>query len=113
MVAPITVDASRETVMDFTMPFFYIHSAVLLLKPDVNTNKWLTLVAPFRYEVHICIFASLIFSTVFLFVVEEVNPTNTWTETRLSDRRGRYGDILWYHFGALMANGMALELYTL
>ncbi len=91
--------------MDFTQPYFYVHSMVILAKQNPNANKWLTLVAPFRYEVHICILFSLILSTVFLFVVEEVNPVNNWTDKRPSARRTRYGDILWYHFGALMANG--------
>ncbi len=110
VVAPIAILDVREAVMDFTVPYFYIQSGIILKKQDLNTNKWKTLVAPFRLEVHICIFFSLLFSTIFLFAVEEVNPTNSWTDNRLVDRRRRYGNILWYHFGALMANG---EIYTL
>ncbi|XP_067681067.1 glutamate receptor ionotropic, kainate 1-like [Haliotis asinina] len=107
IIAPLTISDVRETVMDFTQPYFYVHSMIILAKQDPNENQWLTLVAPFRYEVHICILFSLIFSTVFLFVVEEVHPVNAWLDRRLSELRIRYGDILWYHFGALMANGGA------
>ncbi|XP_071079937.1 uncharacterized protein [Haliotis cracherodii] len=107
VIAPITISDVRETVMDFTQAYFYVHSMIILAKQDPEGNQWLTLVAPFRYEVHICILFSLIFSSVFLFVVEEVHPVNVWLDRRLSELRIRFGDILWYHFGALMANGGA------
>ncbi|XP_046553261.1 glutamate receptor ionotropic, kainate 3-like [Haliotis rubra] len=107
IVAPMAVTESRNTVIDFTVPYFYVHSALIFKKQDPNTNKWLTLLSLFRYEVLVCIFVSFIFSTVILFVIEEVTPVHSWTDERPSDMRTRYGDIFWYHFGALMANGGA------
>ncbi|XP_046375530.1 glutamate receptor 1-like [Haliotis rufescens] len=107
VVAPMAVSKSRSTVIDFTTPYFYVQSALIIGKQDPNINKWLTLLALFRYEVLICILVSLIFSTVFLFLIEEVTPVHSWTEGRPTDMPTRYGNILWYHFGALMANGGA------
>ncbi|XP_046375511.2 glutamate receptor 3-like [Haliotis rufescens] len=103
----MSVTKSRSTVIDVTVPFFYVNSALIFGKQDPNTNKWLTLLSLFRYEVLICILVSLIFSTVFLFLIEEVTPVPSWTDDRPTDMPTRYGDILWYHFGALMANGGA------
>ncbi|XP_046568874.1 glutamate receptor ionotropic, kainate 2-like [Haliotis rubra] len=107
VVAPMSVSHSRAAAIDFTVPFFYAHSALILSKQDPNSNKWLTLLSLFRYEVLICILVSLIFSTVLIFVIEEVTPVRSWTDDRPTDMQTRYGDILWYHFGALMANGGA------
>ncbi|XP_067682760.1 glutamate receptor ionotropic, kainate 2-like [Haliotis asinina] len=107
VVAPMSVSKSRASAIDFTVPYFYVQSALILSKQDPNTNKWLTLLSLFRYEVLVCILVSLIFSTVFLFLIEEVTPVRSWTDDRPTDMQTRYGDILWYHFGALMANGGA------
>ncbi|XP_071080993.1 glutamate receptor ionotropic, kainate 3-like [Haliotis cracherodii] len=107
VVAPMAVTKSRSTVIDVTLPFFYVNSALIFARQDPNTNKWLTLLSLFRYEVLICILVSLIFSTVFLFLIEEVTPVHSWTDNRPTDMPTRYGDIFWYHFGALMANGGA------
>ncbi|XP_046568782.1 glutamate receptor-like [Haliotis rubra] len=107
IVAPMTMTDSRGTVIDFTVPYFYANSALILSKQNPNTNKWMTLLSPFRYEVLVCILVSLIFSTVFLFLIEEVTPVRSWTDDRPTDMLTRYGDILWYHFGALIAKGGA------
>ncbi|XP_046375529.2 glutamate receptor-like [Haliotis rufescens] len=107
VVAPMTMSDGRYTVIDFTVPYFYVHSVLILSKQDPNSNQRFTLLSLFRYEVLICILASFIFSTVFLFLIEEVAPVPSWTEDRPTDMPTRYGDILWYHFGALMANGGA------
>ncbi|XP_067682757.1 glutamate receptor ionotropic, kainate 3-like [Haliotis asinina] len=108
VVAPFTMTHSRAAVVDFTVPYFYSNLALILGRQDPNTNKWLTLLYLFRYEVLVCILVSLIVSTVILFVMEEVKPVRLQTDDRPSDmRRTRYSDIFFYHFGALMANGGA------
>ena len=108
VVAPLGVEASREHVMDFTMPYMYVPSSVILKEPDQNTNKWLTLVSPFRFEVHICILLVVVFSTVILFGVEELYPVGLWTENTSFERLKRYITILWCHLGAVTANGGVL-----
>ncbi|XP_067681541.1 probable glutamate receptor [Haliotis asinina] len=105
IVAPMTITESRATVIDFTVPYFYTNSVLILSTQD--PHKWLTLLYLFRYEVLVCILASLIFSTVFLFLIEEVTPVRSGTDGRPTEMLSRYGNILWYHFGALVANGGA------
>ncbi|XP_067682394.1 glutamate receptor ionotropic, kainate glr-3-like [Haliotis asinina] len=107
IVAPMTVTQRRATDIDFTVPYVYVHSALILSKQDPNTNKWLTLLSLFRSEVLVCVIASLIFSTVFRFVMEEVTPVRSWTDAKHPDIQTRYGHILYSHFGALVANGGA------
>ncbi|XP_067682752.1 probable glutamate receptor [Haliotis asinina] len=102
-VAPMAITESRATVIDFTVPYFYTNSVLILSTQD--PHKWLTLLYLFRYEVLVCILASLIFSTVFLFLIEEVTPVRSGTDGRPTEMLSRYGNILWYHFGALVAKG--------
>ncbi|XP_067682755.1 glutamate receptor ionotropic, kainate 1-like [Haliotis asinina] len=104
IVAPLTMTQDRATVVDFTVPYFYDHSALILGKQDPNSHCNLTLLYLFRSEVLICILVSLIFSTVFLFAIEEA-PVRSWTDHTQPDIMSRYGCIFWYHFGALVANG--------
>ncbi|XP_067682753.1 glutamate receptor-like [Haliotis asinina] len=107
VVAPMSMTDSRATVIDFTVPYFYANSALILSKQNPNSSKWMTLLSPLRYEVLVCILVSLIFSTVFLFLLEEVAPVFSLTNNRPADLLTRYRDIFWYHFGALVANGGA------
>ncbi|XP_067682756.1 glutamate receptor ionotropic, kainate glr-3-like [Haliotis asinina] len=107
VVAPMAMTESRATAIDFTVPYFYAYSALILGKQDPNSNKWLTLMSLFRYEVLICIVASLIFSTVFLFALEQVTPVRSSIDDGPTDVLTRYGRVLCTHFGALVGNGGA------
>ena len=51
VIAPIGITEAREVVIDFTSPFFYDDSAVILKKPDPNASKWRTYIDIFRQEV--------------------------------------------------------------
>ncbi len=106
VLGPMAVDAARESVLDFTIPYFSDQASVLYRKPDANSAKWLTLVAPFRYDVHLCMLLSLILSTLFLFAIEEISRVNKGkTKDSWLVRSRRYEDIFWHYFGALLLNG--------
>ena len=51
VVAPLSIQAERELVMDFIYPFFIDYNTVLLKLPDPAETKWKTLIQPFKTEV--------------------------------------------------------------
>lgn len=53
MVATTSVRPDREMVMDFTIPFYYDTSTLLMRKPDPDEKKLFILAKPLRWEVNI------------------------------------------------------------
>jgi hypothetical protein len=51
VAAPISIQAERDPAMDFSYPYYYEYTTVLVKKPDVNSIKWRTLIDPFKFEV--------------------------------------------------------------
>ncbi|CAC5375410.1 unnamed protein product [Mytilus coruscus] len=54
VAAPLTIQTDRERVIDFTYPYFYEPSVILIKKPDPNLTKWRTLIDPFSPTVLLC-----------------------------------------------------------
>jgi len=48
IVGDIAVSKEREMVMDFTFPFYYGYSTVILKRPDPDRFKWRKLVDPLK-----------------------------------------------------------------
>ena len=53
VVAPLSIQAERELVMDFIYPFFIDYNTVLLKLPDPAETKWKTLIQPFKTEIRL------------------------------------------------------------
>lgn len=53
MVATTSVRPDREMAMDFTIPFYYDTSTLLMRKPDPDEKKLFILAKPLRWEVNI------------------------------------------------------------
>ncbi|XP_055878972.1 glutamate receptor ionotropic, kainate glr-3-like isoform X1 [Biomphalaria glabrata] len=103
MMAPVTIDAERAHVMDFTFPFFIDYTTVVLKKADPYDTKWLTLIEPFTWQVHVTIFISLLCFTALVTLLERLNPYYKYRQCP-SPFRG-YIDCLWYTYGALINQG--------
>ncbi|XP_070179415.1 uncharacterized protein [Littorina saxatilis] len=104
VVAPISIQAEREKVMDFVYPFFVDYTTVLLKLPDPADSKWRTLIQPFQTTVHMYIWISLLGVTLITHTLEYFNPyyaTNTKSMLHI-------GDMFWYMFGALLTQGGAI-----
>ena len=106
MAAPLTIQTDRERVIDFTYPYFYEPSVILMKKPDPNLTKWRTLIDPFSTTVLLCIFISLPISSLFLLFFEKYNPYYRKVEDR-SKVTGlhHFSDSFWYMYGALLTQG--------
>ncbi|KAJ8309745.1 hypothetical protein KUTeg_011610, partial [Tegillarca granosa] len=101
MMAPASVQASREMAMDFTYPFYFDTSNFLIKKPDPDAEKWRVYVDPFHWQVYICIAFALPVCAGILYLVETYNPF--FRDSTESPHNYQYG--FWYMFGALLTQG--------
>ncbi|KAL4219833.1 hypothetical protein ACF0H5_020245 [Mactra antiquata] len=53
--APLSEQPERHQVMDFSYPFFYEYTTVVVKKPDPLASKWRRLLDPFKWQVLISI----------------------------------------------------------
>lgn len=104
IVAPISVSRSREDVIDFTVPYFYVDSGFIVRTPSAATL--LTLISPFQDKVHMCIAISLFLTTALLLLMELVSSTHSPYQP--VDKLKLYGDTAFHIFGTLMYQGMYL-----
>ncbi|XP_021375561.1 probable glutamate receptor [Mizuhopecten yessoensis] len=101
MIAPASIQAGREMVMDFTHPYYFDTSTILMKRPDPNKTKWRTLIDPFADIVHMCIWITLSLAALILTLLEKINPFY-----RHQDEEHRtYQNTFWYMFGALLTQG--------
>ena len=56
--APPLIQEIREKVMDFTMPFFFDISVILMKKPDPRETQWKRPIKQLRWEVMVLADAS-------------------------------------------------------
>lgn len=103
VVAPLAMQAEREKVMDFIHPFYLDYTTVLLKLPDPNESKWRRLVQPFKPQVHMCIWFSLLGVTFITAVMEAFNPFYVTHPRSIL----HVGDMFWYMYGALLTQGGA------
>ncbi|XP_069104060.1 uncharacterized protein [Argopecten irradians] len=104
MIAPASIQAGREMVMDFTHPYYFDTSTILMKRPDPNKTKWRTLIEPFADIVHMCIWITLSLAALVLAVLEKINPFYRHQEVQEEDHQ-TYQNAFWYMFGALLTQG--------
>ncbi|XP_041350953.1 glutamate receptor ionotropic, kainate 2-like [Gigantopelta aegis] len=103
IAAPLIPRMDRIGIMDFTVPFFWDRVVVIFLKPNVDNNKWKTLLNPFRWLVFVCIGLSMIFVVLFVAFLESVNPFYGQDKDRTCWRL--VYQFFWYIYGSLLRQG--------
>ncbi|CAC5388394.1 GRIN [Mytilus coruscus] len=104
VAAPLATDAHRETVSDFTLPYYYEKSGIIIKKPDPSYST--KLFDPLNPMVYICIGISLPVSTFFLFLFEKFNPFYRNVASRMKMRGlHHFSDSFFYMYGALFCQG--------
>ncbi|KAJ8309978.1 hypothetical protein KUTeg_011843 [Tegillarca granosa] len=101
MVAPNSIQASRESVMDFTYPFFFDTMTFLVKRADPNRYKWKTLIDPLSWQVLVCVAVSLPTCAFILFVLERYNQ---YYVVAVEKPHG-FQYAFWYMLGALLTQG--------
>ncbi|XP_033760424.1 glutamate receptor-like [Pecten maximus] len=106
VAAPLSTQAKREEVMDFTYSFYIDYTTILMKKKDPNLTKWRTLIDPFSEELLLCVCISLPVVSLLLFLFERFSPFYVGDD----EREGKsglhtYQDAFWYMYGALLTQG--------
>ncbi|KAK3092084.1 hypothetical protein FSP39_025052 [Pinctada imbricata] len=96
-VAPFTITATRDEVVDFLTPFQEEGVGIIMKKPDPNANRMFKMFLPFQYSVWVAIVATMIFIGFLQYIVHRLSPYNM---VRL-----RLVDALWMSFGAYVGQG--------
>ncbi|XP_033761043.1 glutamate receptor ionotropic, delta-2-like isoform X2 [Pecten maximus] len=99
--SPLTVLSLREIVMDFTHPFFYDATVLLMTKEDPNTKKWRTYIDPFHWILLACIGGCLVVVSLFACLLDRISPYRV----KVGLQPWSYLDVLWYMYGALIGRG--------
>ncbi|BFZ07498.1 hypothetical protein BsWGS_10536 [Bradybaena similaris] len=103
VVAPLTMEVERARAMDFAFPFFTDYTTVVFKRQDPAGSKWLTLIRPFKWQVHLTIWISLFSVAIMITILERQNP---YYEAR-SEKSAFYNviDSIWYMYGSLLTQG--------
>ncbi|KAK3583442.1 hypothetical protein CHS0354_025574 [Potamilus streckersoni] len=109
VVAMLTDQPERKGIMDFTYPFYYDYTTVLLKKPNTDKNKWKTIIEPFQWQVLVSICASVPVMSFLVFIMERCNPYYNHPghhETReVNGGFHSFAGALWYIYGAILNQG--------
>lgn len=111
IAAPLSVSVQREQMIDFTHPFFFETTNILMKKLDPSHRKWMTFLDPFSDYVLLCIGIALPVSSFLLYLVEKLNPYYQELEEGTTTHTIRsFSDAFWYMFGALLTQGELQKL---
>ncbi|XP_076113502.1 glutamate receptor U1-like [Mytilus galloprovincialis] len=101
-----TVLSQREVVMDFTQPYYYESTSILIKKPDPDDKQWTKLLDPFSSTVFLCVGISVPSCALLLFLFEKYNPFYR----KVKDKREiqelhQFSESVWYMYGSLLTHG--------
>lgn len=101
----MTVTYERELAVDFLYPIFFDTNRIIIKSPGDEEEKWRTLIDIYNNMVLLYIGLSLAFVTVFLCVVEKINPFFSMEVNKSKSRLRTFSDCFWYNYGALLTQG--------
>ncbi|CAG5124472.1 unnamed protein product, partial [Candidula unifasciata] len=103
VVAPLAMDGERDNVIDFAYPFFTDYTTVVFKRQDPNSSKWLTLIRPFKWQVHLTIWISMISVAILITILERRNPY--YQANSQKSAFDNFIDSICYLFGSLLTQG--------
>ncbi|KAL3861015.1 hypothetical protein ACJMK2_007108 [Sinanodonta woodiana] len=109
VAAPLSTQSERKEVMDFTYPFYYDYTTILLKKTDPVKNKWMTLLKPLQWQVLVSIGAVLIVASFVFCLMEKCNPYYSHLEhpeaREINRGLNSFAAAFWYMYGVLIIQG--------
>ncbi|ESO90630.1 hypothetical protein LOTGIDRAFT_122838, partial [Lottia gigantea] len=105
-IAPLTITANRERVIDFTKPFMSLGISIMIKKPENQKAHVFSFMDPLSYEIWMCIVFAYIGVSVVLFLVSRFSP-NEWHLSEDSSITNDFtiSNSLWFSLGAFMQQG--------
>lgn len=74
-IAPLTITAERERVVDFTKPFASVGISIMMKKPMKSAPNVLSFLEPLSKEVWLCVIFSFIAVSIVLFIVSRFSSS--------------------------------------
>ncbi|KAI3378177.1 hypothetical protein SNEBB_004647, partial [Seison nebaliae] len=104
-IAPLTIIADRERVIDFSMPFMSLGISIMIKKPEKQKPGVFSFMNPLSGDIWICIMIAYAFVTLVLFLVSRFSPYEWGADP---SRPGQVTNVftvnnsLWFSMGAFM-----------
>lgn len=113
-VAPLTISAERECVIDFSKPFMQLGISIMIKKPEKQKPGIFSFMDPLSYYIWLCIAVSYLAVSVVLFIVARLSPSEQQVETDEDGQMTTSTDFtlrnsLWFALGAFMQQGCELS----
>ncbi|XP_078498596.1 glutamate receptor U1-like [Lissotriton helveticus] len=104
-MAPLTITAARERVIDFTKPFMATGISILLKKDSTAQDSFLFLfLRPFSAETWIGVLVAYFVTCLCLYVVARLSPCE-WMAPPTEEKKFTFLNSLWFGAGALTLQG--------
>jgi hypothetical protein len=108
-IAPLTITAIRERVVDFTKPFMQLGISIMIKKPEKQKPGVFSFMDPLSKQIWMCIVLSYLGVSFVLFLVSRFSPY----EWQIEDRENgptftndfTMLNSLWFSLGAFMRQG--------
>ncbi|XP_064637978.1 glutamate receptor-like isoform X2 [Lineus longissimus] len=112
-VAPLTITAAREKVVDFSKPFMSLGISIMIKKPEKRTPSVFSFMDPLSSEIWMCIGFAYIGVSVVLFLVSRFSPYE-WHIEEVSSNPTAKNDFtifnsLWFILAAFMQQGCEIS----
>ncbi|XP_015794087.1 glutamate receptor 1-like isoform X1 [Tetranychus urticae] len=110
-IAPLTITADRERVIDFTKPFQSLGISIMIKKPVTNNPSIFSFMNPLSPGIWMCIILSYFGVSVVMFIVSRFSPMECRVahthegQTVLTNDFTLYNS-LWFALGAIMQQGV-------
>lgn len=105
-IAPLTISAVRERVIDFSKPFMSLGISIMIKKPADQKAHVFSFLDPLSYEIWMCILFAFIGVSVVLFLVSRFSPSGWHVEDESNITNDfTISNSLWFSLGAFMQQG--------
>lgn len=101
-IAPLTITAERERVVDFTKPFATLGISIMIKKPVKHVPNVFSFLEPLSKEVWLCVVFSFVAVSVVLFIVSRFSSSE-WHLVTPQDQQ--YYRIYQHRYPELMGPG--------
>ncbi|KAK7495315.1 hypothetical protein BaRGS_00013497, partial [Batillaria attramentaria] len=108
-IAPLTITADRERVVDFAKPFMNVAISIMTKRPEKQKPGVFAFMEPFSIPLWSCIVIAYVTVSVVVYLVSKFSPYEWRNRSYRYDRVVKYDFSLcnsfWFSMGALMLQG--------
>ncbi|ESO10960.1 hypothetical protein HELRODRAFT_190246 [Helobdella robusta] len=112
-IAPLTITADREQVIDFSKPFMSLGISIMIKRPLKDPPGVFSFMSPLSNEIWMCVIFAYIGVSVVLFLVSRFSPFEWHIEDHTDGpsvtNNFTIFNSLWFSLGAFMQQGCDIE----